>query len=135
MLRKFFGGLIGIIAAFAVITIVQMIGHQVIPPPGGMDPSDPESIRDAMASIPIGSLLFVLLSYYAGAFTGSFVAGWLGGARPLSNTIVIGGLVFAATVANLVMIPHPLWFSVAALAGIPVTAFFGAKLAPRRVQS
>ncbi len=135
MFRKIMGGLAGIIAAFAVITIVQMIGHQVIPPPSGMDPSDPDSVRGAMASLPIGAFLFVLLSYYLGAFTGSFVATWLGGAKPLTNTIVVGGLVFAATVANLMMIPHPLWFSVAALVGIPVAAFFGARLAPRRVQA
>ncbi len=135
MLRKIFGGLAGIIAAFAVIMIVQTIGHQVIPPPSGMDPTNPDSIREAMDSLPIGSFLFVLLSYYGGAFTGSFVATWLGGARPLTSTIVVGGLVFAATVANLVMIPHPLWFSVAALVGIPVAAFLGARLAPRRVQA
>ena len=135
MLRKFFGGLAGIIAAFAVITLVQMIGHQVIPPPSGMNPADPDSIREAMASLPIGAFLFVLLSYFLGAFTGSFVATWLGGVRVRSSATVVGGLVFAATVANLVMIPHPIWFSVVALAGIPVAAFFGAKLAPRRVQT
>ena len=135
MLRKLFGGLAGIIAAFAVITLVQMIGHQVIPPPSGMNPADPDSIREAMASLPIGAFLFVLLSYFLGAFTGSFVATWLGGVRVRSSATVVGGLVFAATVANLVMIPHPIWFSVVALAGIPVAAFFGAKLAPRRVQT
>ena len=135
MLRKLFGGLAGIIAAFAVITLVQMIGHQVIPPPSGMNPADPDSIREAMASLPIGAFLFVLLSYFLGAFTGSFVATWLGGVRVRSSATVVGGLVFAATVANLVMIPHPIWFSVVALAGIPVAAFFGARLAPRRVQT
>ena len=135
MLRKLFGGLAGIIAAFAVITLVQMIGHQVIPPPSGMNPADPDSIREAMASLPIGAFLFVLLSYFLGAFTGSFVATWLGGVRVRTSAIVVGGLVFAATVANLVMIPHPIWFSVVALAGIPVAAFFGARLAPRRVQT
>ena len=67
------------------------------------------------------------------AFFGTFVATWLGGAPALINAIVVGSLVFAATVANLLMIPHPLWFSVAALVGIPVSAFFGGKLAPRRV--
>ena len=135
MLRKVFGSLAGIIAAFAVITLVQMIGHQVIPPPSGMNPADPDSIREAMASLPIGAFLFVLLSYFLGAFTGSFVATWLGGVRVRTSAIVVGGLVFAATVANLVMIPHPIWFSVVALAGIPVSAFFGARLAPRRVQT
>ena len=135
MLRKLFGGLAGIIAAFVVITLVQMIGHQVIPPPSGMNPADPDSIREAMASLPIGAFLFVLLSYFLGAFTGSFVATWLGGVRVRTSAIVVGGLVFAATVANLVMIPHPIWFSVVALAGIPVAAFFGARLAPRRVQT
>ncbi len=133
MLRKILGGLTGIVAAMSVIMFVQFIGHAVVPPPAGMDPGDPDSVRAAMAGMPIGALLFVLASYFAGAFFGTFVATWLGGASPLINSIVVGGLVFAATVANLVMIPHPLWFSIAALAGIPVAAFFGGRLAPRRV--
>lgn len=133
MPRTILGGLAGIIAAFAVIAIVQLVGHELIPPPTGMDPADPDSIKAAMAALPVGAFLFVLLSYFAGAFTGTFVATWLGGARALTNAVVVGGLVFAATVANLLMIPHPLWFMVVALAGIPAAAWFGGKLAPRRV--
>ncbi len=133
MLRKILGGLAGVVAAFAVIMLVQFLGHQVIPPPSGMDPADPESIRAAMNDLPVGAFLFVLASYFGGAFVGTFVATWLGGARGLTYAIVVGGLVFAATVANLLMIPHPLWFSITALAGIPVAAFFGGRLAPRRV--
>lgn len=132
MLRKIVGGLAGVLAAFAVIMYVQYLGHLVIPPPAGMDPADPDSIRAAMAGMPISAFVFVLLSYFSGAFVGSFVATWLGGVRAITGAIVVGALVFAATVANLAMIPHPLWFMIVALAGIPLAAWAGGKIAPRR---
>jgi hypothetical protein len=42
--------------------------------------------------------------------------------------IVVGGLMFVATVANLIMIPHPVWFSVLGVAGIGAAAWLGMTL-------
>ena len=55
--------LAGIVAAFFVIAVIEIIGMMIIPPPAGLDPHDPESVRAAMESgaISTGSLLFPLL--------------------------------------------------------------------------
>ena len=75
----------------------------------------------------------MLASYFFGAFLGPFVATWLGGGKGLVFTWIFGGLVLAGTIATVTRLPHPLWFTIAAIAGIPVAAFFGGRLAPRRV--
>ena len=44
---------------------------------------------------------------------------------------VIGGLVLLATAANLVMIPHPIGFSIPAVAGIVLAAWLGMTIGAR----
>ncbi|MEM8816154.1 MAG: hypothetical protein AAFX56_17765 [Pseudomonadota bacterium] len=132
MLTKVVAVLAGIVAAFAAIAIIQSIGHAVIPPPADLDVSDIEAFREWMATLPVAAFLFVLAAYYGGAFLGSFVAGWIAGLRSLIYPAIVGGLVLAGTIANLMTIPHPLWFSLLALIGIPVCAYFGGRLSPVR---
>ena len=132
MLTKIVAGLAGIAAAFAVIALTQHLGHRVYPPPPDLDVSDIEAFRKFTAGLPLMAFLFVLLAYYAGSLAGTFVAGWIAGFRTLIYAGLIGGLVLAGTVANLVMIPHPLWFSILAVIGIPLFAYLGSRLAPVR---
>ena len=133
MLTKILAGLAGLVAAFAVIALTQRLGHVVHPPPADLDVSDVEAFREYTANMPITALLFVLIAYYAGSLAGTFVAGWIAGFRTLIYAGVIGGIVLAGTIANLAVIPHPLWFSVLAVAGIPLSAYLGSRLAPVRI--
>jgi len=132
MLTRILAGLAGIVAALAVIALTQRLGHIVYPPPPDLDVRDIEAFREFTANMPLMALLFVLLAYYAGSLVGTFVAGWIAGFRTLIYTGVIGGLVLAGTIANLSQIPHPLWFSVLAVIGIPLFAYLGGRLAPVR---
>ena len=42
--------------------------------------------------------------------------------------VLVGALVFAATLYNIITIPHPIWFAVAGLAGILIATAVGARL-------
>ena len=79
MLSKTLGFFAGFIATFAAISLVQALGHAVIPPPADLDVKDQAAFAEWLATAPAGSFLFVLASYFAGAFLGPFVATWLGG--------------------------------------------------------
>jgi len=61
--------------------------------------------------------------WVVGTFVGSVIAGRIGTAKPWVYPAIVGGLVFTATVANLLAIPHPLWFSITALIGIVASAW------------
>lgn len=133
MLSKALGFFAGFIATFAAISLVQALGHAAIPPPADLDVTDQAAFAEWLAMAPVGAFLFVLASYFTGAFLGPFVATWIGGGKGLAFTWIFGGLVLAGTIATVSRIPHPLWFTIVAIAGIPVAAFFGSRLAPRRV--
>jgi hypothetical protein len=119
----------GVVAGTAVVFLVESLGHRVFPPPAGLNPSDPESIRAAMAKLPIGALLAVLVAWIAGSFAGGWLAALI--ARRVVPALIVGFLILAASAVNLIMIPHPVWFAIAGLLVILPAAWLGGKVATR----
>ncbi|MDJ0794874.1 MAG: hypothetical protein QNI98_11595 [Woeseiaceae bacterium] len=123
--RNIVAGVVGVIVAFVLVLVVEMIGHTVYPPPQGLDFTDAQAMGHYVATLPIGALLFVAGAWFVGATAGTCAACAIGTARPMNFALVIGGLVFIGASFNLLMFPHPLWFSVLGLVGILVGAGLG----------
>jgi len=132
MVRNVGAILSGVVTAFVLILVIEKLGHLIYPPPTDLDFSDPEAIRPYMATLPFVALLFPMIAWVVGTFAGSLVASKIGTANPLAFAGVVGGLVLAATIANLIMIPHPAWFSAVSLVAIAASAWFAAKIASGR---
>jgi hypothetical protein len=131
MIRGILGLVVGLVAAVAVIFAIEAVGHAVYPTPAGLDPDDPEAVRAAMASLPLGALLFVLGAWTAGALVQGAVAAKVSGGR-VAPAIGAMGLL-ASTAFNLWAIPHPGWFSAAAVAALLAGSAIGISIgAPRR---
>ena len=113
------------------IQLVEMLGHLVYPPPVDFEFGDPGQVRDFIASLPVGSILFVGAAWALGTFLGTLAGAFLAGSGPLPYAIVVGGMVLAGAATMLVIIPHPWWFTVAAPAGIIIAAFVATIVAPR----
>ena len=118
-------GIAGVIVAFALVLVVQKVGHTVYVPPADLDMNDAEAMKAYVATLPVGAFLFVIASYFIGALCGTFAACKIGDARRFIYAMIIGGLMLAATAANLMAIPHPMWFSFAAVIAIVVAAWLG----------
>ena len=130
MIRNIAAAIIGLVIAFALIMAIEKVGHMIYPPPPDLDFSDPEAVRPYIATLPILALLFPMFAWMIGTFSGSLVACVIGTVRPLAFAVVVGGLVLAGTIANLIVIPHPLWFSALSVIGIVASAWFAMLLAP-----
>ena len=123
--RNILAGVVGVIVAFALVWIVEMIGHTVYPPPEGLDFTDADAMGNYIATLPIGAFLFVAGAWFVGATAGTCAACAIGTAKPMYLAVLVGGLVFIAASVNLVMFPHPIWFSVLGLVAILVGAGLG----------
>jgi hypothetical protein len=123
--RNIAAGVLGVIVAFATVWVVEKIGHAVYPIPEGLDFADAEAMQEYIATLPLGALLFVALAWFLGSAIGTCAACAAGTARPLNFALVVGGLVFIATAVNLVMIPHPIWFSILGIVGVFAGAGLG----------
>ena len=129
MIRNAAAFVVGIVIAFLTVRLIDMLGHMVFPPPAGLDFSDPSAVKPYLATLPIGAFLFILASSVIAAFAGTLAACHIGTTSSLNCAIVVGGMVLAATVANFIAIPHPLWLSIGTLVGIVASAWFAARLA------
>lgn len=132
MLRDVIAAVAGIIVAIATVMLLEYVGHAVYPPPADLDIKDTQAMIDYVATLPPGALLFVLAAYVIGTFDGVFVAVWIGRTKPFAFALVIGVLMLVATITNLIMIPHPMWFSIAAVVGIVAAAWLATLVAPSK---
>jgi hypothetical protein len=120
----------GVLTAFISIALIETLGHTIYPTTPGLDYSDKEVMRLYVESLPLGAKLFVLGAWLSGTVDGVFVACLINRSRYSLCAAVIGGMVLAATVANLAFIPHPLWLAAAGIVGIPLAAFLVTRLMP-----
>ena len=129
ILRSVLAVLLGAVAGGVLIMAVEMLGATIYPLPPGVDPNDPESVKRAMAGVPVGALLLVLLGWILGTFAGAWIAARLAPRSPLGHGLVLGVLFLAAGIMNMLEFPHPAWFWVLGVVVFLPAAYIGAKLA------
>lgn len=132
-LRTATGIVLGTLVAFVLVGVIEAIGETVFPPPAGIDFSRPAELATYVERLPAGALLFVLAAWIVATFVGGLVAGWIARGNAVVVAAVVGALVLAATIANLMLIPHPAWMAVAGVAGIVAAAFAAGRLMRKRL--
>ena len=134
ILRFVLGVIAGTVVMFVVIMLIEFLGHQVWPPPPGLDPRNTQDMATVLATAPIGALASVVVAWVAGAFSGGAVAAWISRRWPRSAAIVVACCVLLGVVGMILMMPgHPTWMAALGIL-LPVpAALLGAWFArPRR---
>jgi hypothetical protein len=80
-----------------------------------------------MAEIPQAAFRFVLLGYVLGSLVGGYTAAKIGRAARLA--LVVGAILMVFGILNVVLIPHPLWVTVATFLVFLPAAWVGGRLA------
>jgi uncharacterized membrane protein len=121
----------GVIAAVIVVMLMDSLVGRLYSLPAGTDPNNPESMRQAVAALPVAAFALLVAGWALAAGVGSYVAARLATyARPIHGMIV-ALFVLVATVANLAKIPHPSWLWPATIILIPAAGWAATKLVPR----
>jgi hypothetical protein len=121
--RKVLAVVAGAVVAFLIVLLVEGLGLRIYPPPPGVDVGDPASRAAAVAAMPLGALLFVLAAWVLGAGIGAAVATAVVRREARWPGLVVGGLILAGSLYNLMVIPHPVWFTAAAVALVPAATW------------
>jgi hypothetical protein len=127
MVRTIAGILVGIVIAVASVFAIEQIVHLFAPAPPGFDMRDPEQVRARVSSLPATAFLLVLLGWVLGTGLGSWAAVRISRTGMRWPGLAVGAAIVAATLYNLVTIPHPIWFAAIALIGIPIASWLGAR--------
>jgi hypothetical protein len=122
----------GVIVAVLLIGLIEEGAHAIWPFPDHAVRSHPEHARELLENIPIGALLFVFAAWTCGAFGGAAVAALIARRRAMFHAGLVGAVVLAAALANLAMLPHPVWFALLGVAGICVGTFAAGTLVSAR---
>jgi hypothetical protein len=129
--RVIAAGVCGVVSAFIVVAVVEGIGHAVYAPATLPDLSVPGAMEAFIAAMPLGAFLFVLAAYVLATIAGALVAVAIARRYAMPFALVVGGLILAASVMNFVVLPHPTWFVVATLVGVPIAAWLTGRTARR----
>jgi hypothetical protein len=122
----------GVVTAFIVISLVEAAAHAVFAPAHIPDLSTPEAMAAYVASMPIGAFLSVFAGWALGAFAGGVVAALVARTKPFLFAGIIGAVVLAGAVVNMVMIPHPPWFVAGSLVALAAVTWLAGQVVQRR---
>ncbi|MDO1560014.1 hypothetical protein Q0812_11310 [Brevundimonas sp. 2R-24] len=123
--RMIGGVLAGAVTAFVLIWLMQLVSHYVWAPPA-IDPTDREAMREFISRMPLLGKLSIPLIYALATAVGGYVGARIG----WDWRVGLGStaLVLLATIANLFMLPHPLWLAVLMLLAVALPGWAGARL-------
>lgn len=125
--------LAGILLGSVINMAINMIGPMVIPPPEGVDMSDPEKFSENLKLLQPVHFIAPWLAHGLGTLVGAFVAAKLAASHRMKLAVGIGVFFLAGGIMMVVMHGGPVWFAVADLVGayLPM-AYLGGKLAGRK---
>ena len=128
MLKNILSVIAGIMVAFMLFGGIEKLSHQIYSLPKDLDPNDSEVMKVFMSQIPVGALVMILLAYIVGSFGGGLITGLIASEKRTQMGITTGVVLLILGISNLIMIPHPLWFSIASILLYVPAAYAGVLL-------
>lgn len=132
--RTILGILAGLVVAWITMSLSEFASVVLHRPPAGADLRDPQVLAAHIAAAPMSAMLVVLAGWTLGAFLGAWIAARTARHR-LAAALAVGALVLVGVIANSMLIPHPLWMTIAGVA-LPIpAAWMAARIAGPRSQT
>lgn len=130
-IEKILKTVVGLMAGIIVVGLVEAVGMAIWPVPHEVQNamSDAATMAAAMAQVPVGAKLFVVIAWAVGSFVGGCVTGLVRGQRAQAR--VVGILMLALVMTMLMTIPHPAWMALAGLLLPLPAALLGGRLCRR----
>jgi hypothetical protein len=112
---------------------IIMVSGSIIPPPEGVDVTTAEGLKAGLPLFEPKHFVMPFLAHALGTLVGAMIAALVAATHKMKFAIAIGVLFLIGGIANVVMLPAPMWFCVLDLvvAYIPM-ALLGGKLVIRK---
>lgn len=112
VLKNFLAVVAGLVLGSLVNMGIIMVSGVLIPPPNGADVSTAAGLKATMHLFEPKHFLFPFLAHAVGTFVGAFATAYFASTNKMRLAFVIGFFFLAGGVANVMMLPSPVWFSV-----------------------
>lgn len=124
-IRKAIAVMVGVIVGIVVVTLVEGISSKLYPPPADLVASDIDALRQHISTLPRAAFFIVLAAHAIGTLAAGFVCAAVSKNQLWWGPIFVGAILLAGGIANLVMIPHPIWFAIVDVAVYLPAAYLG----------
>lgn len=131
MLRSALVVLGGLVAGMFMVTAIESLIPMVFPGLPPLDPRDHAAVVAAMARLPAGVFVMLMIGWACGSLAAGLVVGRLATQAPLWHALVVGGLQTAGAIVNFQMLPHPTWVIAGGLAVFVPMVLLGATIGRR----
>ena len=110
ILRNVFACIVGVVLGGGINMALIVLGPLVIPPPAGVDVTDPEALSNSIHLFELRHFLFPFLAHAMGALFGSLAAYLVAASYRTAFAFAVGTFFLAGGIAASFMIPAPMWF-------------------------
>ncbi|HRE78132.1 MAG TPA: hypothetical protein PLL09_09950 [Flavobacterium sp.] len=124
---------IGIVIGSTINMALISISSSIIPPPEGADITTIEGLKASIHLFKPINFIFPFLAHALGTLIGAFLAAKLAASHHMKFAYGIGFFFLLGGIANVFMLPAPMWFNVLdlVLAYLPM-AYLGGKMATKK---
>ncbi len=132
-LNRILAVIAGLVAGSFVNMGIITISGKFIPPPEGADVTTMEGLKASLHLFEPKHFIMPFLAHALGTFAGAIIAVLIASTRKLMVAMIVGFFFLAGGIANVFMLPAPLWFCLLDLvaAYLPMS-FIAAKLVDRK---
>jgi MFS family permease len=113
MLRTLAAVVVGIAAAMLTVMGIESVGHQLYPPPPGLDPQNREHLAAILAAAPLAAKAIVVAAWTIGAFAGGLATGVIAHTAGRFVQLLPGLLIAAGCIGMAMIVPHDRWMPAA----------------------
>ena len=132
ILRSVVAIALSLMAAMAIIVLVEVVTLMLHPFPPEVDTNDHDQVAEHVAKFPAWILAIATLGWGACAFVAAWIATRLGAGRHPAHGIAIGVLLLMMAGLNMYLLPYPSWFEVGNLVMFPVATLGAVQLGRER---
>ncbi|MHC1708614.1 MAG: hypothetical protein AB9842_13975 [Bacteroidales bacterium] len=111
ILRNIVAVVTGAVLGSAVNMGIIMISASVIPPPEGADVTTAEGLKASMHLFQPRHFLMPFLAHALGTLAGALAATLIAASHKMIFAFIIGVLFLVGGIANIFMLPSPVWFT------------------------
>ena len=131
-MKKILSIVAGVVVGFVIVFIGDATTHALSPIPANLNVADKTSIANYISSIPLYVMVIMAIFWLLSAFTGALLAARINRSEWKNTALITGSFLMAASVLNLILIPHPLWMWLVVIIGyLPVALLAGYLIKPK----
>ena len=117
ILRNVLAVIIGLLVGGTVNMAIILISGSVIAPPEGADVTTTEGLIAAMDRFEPKHFIMPWLAHAIGTFVGALLAAMIAATKKMTFAMVIGVFFLIGGIANVMMLPSPMWFNIVDIVG------------------